>query len=167
MSRLAGRSLWRVMLDTRAGARAPLLRSLGELLARLHSTPVPRALADSSDWLSRQLLQARKNLAWCDGTEELLTALERTRPEAVPDVLIHGDLALDNVLIDESGGLSIIDWSSGDSGDYRSDVALALQTEPETVLTEEEVDAFYAGYGSRVPLDRGTGQWFATLYEFF
>ena len=84
MSRLAGRSLWRVMLDTRAGARAPLLRSLGELLRRLHSTPVPRALTESSDWLSRQLLQARKNLAWCDGTAELLTALERTRPEPTP-----------------------------------------------------------------------------------
>jgi aminoglycoside phosphotransferase (APT) family kinase protein len=167
MSRLAGRSLWRAMLDTRSGARAPLLRSLGELLRRLHSTPMPRALTESSDWLSRQLLQARENLAWCDGTAELLTSLERTRPEPVPEVLIHGDFALDNVLIDESGRMSIIDWSNGGSGDYRSDIALALQTEPEIVLAEEEVEAFYAGYASCAPLDRGTRRWFEALYEFF
>ena len=81
-------------------------------------------------------------------------------------MLIHGDLALDNVLIDESGSLSLIDWSGGDCGDARYDIALALQTEPELTLTEEEKAAFHTAYGS-APLDAETRRWFEQLYEFF
>lgn len=96
----------------------------------------------------------------------MLQTLGDTRPLAMPEVLIHGDLALDNVLIDESGRLSLIDWSGGDSGDYRNDIALALQTESEITLMEEEVLAFYKGYGC-APLGRDTRHWFELLYEFF
>jgi aminoglycoside phosphotransferase (APT) family kinase protein len=166
MSQLPGRSLWDVILNVREEGRGPLLHRLGRLLRCLHSTPAPAALRKSPDWATRKLSEARQNLSWCDGTEELLATLQHSRPLPVPEVLIHGDLALDNVLIDESGELSLIDWSGGDSGDPRNDVALALQTEPETTLTEDEVLAFYKGYGC-APLRADTRRWFVSLYEFF
>lgn len=166
MSQLPGRSLWEVILNERQGGRGPLLHQLGRVLRRLHSAPVPAALRKSPDWATRKLFEARQNLSWCDGTEELLATLQDSRPLPVPEVLIHGDLALDNVLIDESGELSLIDWSGGDSGDPRNDVTLALQTEPETALTEEEIIAFYKGYGC-APLRAETRRWFVSLYEFF
>ena len=74
----------------------------------------------------------------------LLARLEATRPALSPEVLIHGDLALDNVLVDEDGSLSLIDWSGGDVGDPRYDIALALATEPEIQLGDADVAAFFA-----------------------
>jgi Ser/Thr protein kinase RdoA (MazF antagonist) len=142
------------------------LRNLGKLLRRLHSTPVPVGLLQRVDWLSRRLTQAHENLHWCDGTAELLAVLEQSRPTTVPERLIHGDPSLDNVLVDDSGAMSLIDWSDGGPGNYRSDIARALRTEPETVLTADELDAFYAGYGEP-PLAMDTRRWFEQLYEFF
>jgi len=142
------------------------LHSLGRLLWRLHSTPVPEALKNPATWISRRLQEAEENLPWCDGTSELLDNLKLAQPFPIPEVLIHGDTALDNVLIDAAGRLSLIDWATADSGDYRCDIALALQSEPETTFTEEELHAFYAGYeGARV--DRLTRKWFEDLWDFF
>ena len=166
MSRLNGQSLWSEILQANAQQRADLLRRVGELLKRLHATPVPSVLAAESPWLDRRLAKARENLAWCDGTAELLADLHRRRPQPVPEVLIHGDLALDNVLTMSDGGMSLIDWSEGDEGDPRCDLALALQTEPEIQLSDVELTAFFEGYGI-APIDRITRRWFEDLYEFF
>ncbi len=117
-------------------------------------------------WLTRTLAQAQQNLAWCDGSAELLAELARAPPAPVPEALVHGDLALDNVLVDTTGELGLVDWSQGDSGDPRTDVALALQTLPETELTQDEQRAFYEGYGG-APLDEYTRRWFEQLYDFF
>ena len=110
--------------------------------------------------------EARENLVWCDGTVDLLADLRHRRPQPVPEVLIHGDLALDNVLVAGEGAMSLIDWSGGTQGDPRCDLALALQTEPEFELGELELTAFFEGYGG-VPIHRGTRRWFEDLYEFF
>jgi aminoglycoside phosphotransferase (APT) family kinase protein len=116
--------------------------------------------------VSRQLAQARTNLPWCDGTAAGLLELERSRPAAVPERLIHGDLALDNVLIDERGALSFVDWAGGGPGDPRHDVALALNTKPEAELTPPVLAAFFAGYGT-APVDEPTRNWFVGLYDYF
>jgi aminoglycoside phosphotransferase (APT) family kinase protein len=166
MSRLDGRSLWNEILQANPKERAELLGRVGELLKRLHATPVPGVLAAESPWADRKLAKARQNLAWCDGTAELLADLHRRRLQPVPEVLIHGDLALDNVLIASDGAMSLIDWSAGDEGDPRCDLALALQTEPEIQLGEMELTAFFEGYGM-APIDRVTRTWFEDLYEFF
>jgi len=166
MSRRAGRSLWDLVLETPVGGRAPLLRSLGELLRRVHGAPIPAELSRRSDWTQRMLAQAQRNLAWCDGTPELLAELRRCTPPPAAEHLIHGDLALDNVLIDGAGSLSLIDWACGDAGDPRIDVALALQTKPETELANAELVAFYEAYGGQ-QLDHGTRRWFELLYDFF
>ena len=166
MSRLQGRSLWTEMLHANSQRRGHLLQRVGDLVKQLHATPVPVALRSESPWLDRMLAEARENLVWCDGTVELLADLCHRRPEPVPEVLIHGDLALDNVLIAADDAMSLIDWSGGAHGDPRCDLALALQTEPEIELGEIELAAFFEGYGG-VPVDRVTRRWFEDLYEFF
>lgn len=166
MSRLEGRPLWSEMLRANRRRRARLLGRLGELLKRLHATAVPSALRTESRWVDQMLSEARKNLEWCDGTVTLLASLHDRQPEPVPDVLIHGDLALDNVLVGAEDSLSLIDWSGGAEGDPRYDLALALHTEPEVELGEVELAAFFDGYGA-APMDRSTRRWFESLYEFF
>jgi aminoglycoside phosphotransferase (APT) family kinase protein len=76
------------------------------------------------------------------------------------------DLALDNVLIDRDGSLSLIDCSGGDLGDPRYDLSLALATDPEILFGEPEIAAFFEGYGS-TRTDPVTTRWFRNLYEFF
>jgi hypothetical protein len=62
--------------------------------------------------------------------------------------------------------MSLIDWSGGDQGDPRYDVAVALETEPEVELGHAELAAFFGGYGG-VGIDRATRRWLEELYEFF
>jgi aminoglycoside phosphotransferase (APT) family kinase protein len=166
MSRLSGAPLLGALIEASPPQRTALFRRLGELVQRLHATLVPLALEREGSWLSRQLERARANLAWCDGTAAGLAELERSRPAAVRETLIHGDLALDNVLVDERGDLALIDWADGGLGDPRHDLALALQTKPELTLSADALDAFFAGYGS-APLDEATRDWFVRLYDYF
>ena len=166
MSWLDGRPLWHEILHANSQRRALLLQRVGALLKQLHATPVPIGLRSESPWLDRMLAEARQNLAWCDGTVELLADLHHRRPDPVPEVLIHGDLALDNVLVAAEDAMSLIDWSGGGPGDPRCDLALALQTEPEIELGESELAAFFEGYGG-IPVDGATRRWFEDLYEFF
>jgi aminoglycoside phosphotransferase (APT) family kinase protein len=166
MSHLCGSPLLAAAIEASPGKRPILFRGLGELLRRLHATAVPREIVTPRSWVSRQLEQARENLPWCDGTAAGLEELERSQPARVPETLIHGDLALDNVLVDADGRLFLIDWAGGDSGDPRHDVALALQTEPELDLSVDALDAFFLGYGS-AELDAKTRAWFVRLYDYF
>jgi len=165
MSRLQGRDLRSELQAANPRRRVELYRHVGLLLRRLHATPVPSGFATDAPWIDRQLTQAAQNLSWCDGTPELLADLRRRRPPPVSEVLIHGDLALDNVLIDADGTMSLIDWSGGDVGDPRFDISLALRTET-TNVSQDQIAAFFNGYGD-VPLDERTQQWFEHLYEFF
>ena len=166
MSRVAGTPLLGAAIEAPPAARAALFRRLGELVRKLHAARVPMQLREPGSWLSLKLEQARSNLPWCDGTAAGLGELVRSRPAAVPETLIHGDLALDNVLIDERGDLRLIDWAGGGSGDPRHDIALALQTKPELELSAEEHGAFFAGYGTPA-LDEPTREWFVRLYDYF
>jgi aminoglycoside phosphotransferase (APT) family kinase protein len=165
MSRVAGSPLFTAAIEAAPAKREVLFRRLGEALRLLHATSVPRELL-REPWLARQLERARANLAWCDGTADGLVELERSRPAPVAECLMHGDLSLDNVLIDERGALSFIDWGDGGAGDPRHDIALALQTEPELTLSDAALAAFAAGYGEAIP-DAATRNWFVRLYDYF
>ena len=165
-SLLAGRPVWSVALEATPSVRESLFRSVGSLLKRLHAAPIPAALLYQEPWIVRQLRQAHANLGWCDGTAEGLVELERSQPQPVREALIHGDLALDNALIDEAGAVSLIDWAGGGPGDPRHDIALALHTEPELELSSEALAAFFDAYGS-APVDAATRDWFVRLYDYF
>ena len=166
MTRLPGASLWDVLVQATPAERPDYFRRVGHLLRQVHSTTAPAAFRNQPPWIDRALALARNNLTWCEGSAELLEHLEATRPAPGPEVVIHGDLALDNVLIDRDGSLSLIDWSGGDLGDPRYDLSLALATDPEILLGESEIGAFFDGYGSTRP-DPVTTRWFRDLYEFF
>jgi aminoglycoside phosphotransferase (APT) family kinase protein len=166
MTHLPGESLWDIVQRSTIEDRVGHFRSLGTLLRQVHSTPPPNEFRAGPSWIDRALAQARGNLPWCDGSPELLAQLEASRPAPEREVLIHGDLALDNVLADTDGGMALIDWSGGDRGDARYDLTLALATEPELHLRDEDVGAFFEAYGRR-PIDAATRQWFTNLYEFF
>lgn len=166
MSRLAGAPLLGALIEASSSQRTALFRRLGELVRRLHAARVPPVLEREGAWLSRRLAQAHCNLAWCDGTAAGLAELERSRPAAASERLIHGDLSLDNVLVDYRGELALIDWADGGSGDPRHDLALALQTKPELELSADALAAFFAGYGT-APLDAATRDWFVRLYDYF
>ncbi len=127
---------------------------------------MPNELERQGSWLDLQLLAARGNLSWCDGTAEGLVALAASRPAAIAEKLIHGDLSLDNVLVAADGTMSLIDWAGGGPGDPRYDIALALQTKPELDLSAADVGAFFAGYGGAAS-DEDTRDWFVRLYDFF
>ncbi len=131
-------------MDAAESERVAWLRSLGELLRRLHATPRSgRATPTTRTGRAQQLEQARANLSWCDGTAAGLVELEAIATGAgAARRLIHGDLALDNVLIDADGAMSLIDWAGGGSGDPRHDIALAFENEPEFELTPAALDAF-------------------------
>ena len=166
MSRLSGSPLLGALIEASPSQRTALFRRLGELVRQLHATRVPPDLVHDGSWVSRQLERARHNLPWCDGSAAGLAELERSRPHAVRETLIHGDLALDNVLVDERGELGLIDWADGGLGDPRHDLALALQTKPELTLSADALGAFFAGYGA-APLDEATRDWFVRLYDYF
>ncbi len=166
MTRVPGISLWQAMLEATPATRGDLLSRLGALLARLHATPVPPSLEAATAWIDRKLAEAEQNLSWCDGSRTLLDDLHRRRPPPHHEALIHGDLALDNIVVAPDRTMSLIDWPSGDLGDPRCDLALPLQTEPELVLGLDEIAAFFKGYGA-APLDHAVRRWFVDLYEFF
>lgn len=166
MTRLPGEPLWDVLLRSAPVDRPERFRTLGRLLRDVHATLAPVAFRSQAPWIDRALEQARQNLPWCDGSAALLAELRASKPAPHREVLMHGDLALDNVLVEPDGRMSLIDWSGADLGDPRQDVALALSVEPELQLADAEETAFFEGYGGPPP-DAATTTWFRRLYQFF
>jgi aminoglycoside 3'-phosphotransferase-2 len=165
MTRLRGASCSTVLRGSDRAGRRALAGRLGAFLRRLHDTPVPPPLARSGDWARRKLEEAERNLAWCDGSADLLRRLVASAPEPVRPTLIHGDLNLDNVLTDRGEVTGLVDWAAGDHGDPRCDVALALQPDEALTFDADELAVFLAAYGAHVPHD--ARRWFEDLYEFF
>ena len=64
------------------------------------------------------------------------------------------------------GRVTFIDWSSGDQGDPRHDVAIALRPDRGVVFTRSNIDAFFEGYGTG-PVSPEICLWFQNLYRFF
>jgi len=170
MDCLPGESLCTVLQGNQAAAtRSHLLRAFGQVLAAIHATPAPPGLAQvDQPWLDRMLDMAAYNLAHyqVDGSQELLERLQGNRPADVPATLIHGDFTLDNVLVAGDALSGVIDWSGGDWGDPRYDLALAIRPEPEAFGNQADVQAFFEGYGRR-PLSDDEYHYFNGLYEFF
>ncbi len=142
MSRMPGESGWNVIVQACPERRKELLRGLGSTLAKIHATPVPAALhdADSTPWLERHRLFA----AEISFEDELIETFGAPPPGL--RTLIHGDFTLDNVLFSEDRVCGVIDWSGCGAGDPRFDIALALATSPELVMSPGELSAFFSGY---------------------
>lgn len=149
--------------------RRKLLFSFGKALSEVHSaTPPAEMLVDKRPWIDRKLDEAEYYLAHyeVDGTDGLLRHLKTNQPDRVQPALIHGDFTLDNVLVQGDEVTGIIDWAGGASGDPRYDIALAVRPEPGCFDTEEDLEAFFAGYGL-YRLSREEYDYFNGIYEFF
>ncbi len=142
MTRIPGESGWAALAQTSAVQRRGLLHGLGDMLARIHATPIPDALsdADATPWLERHRLDADA----LSLEDDLLASFGPPAPEV--RTFIHGDFTLDNVLFCEGRVSGVIDWSGCGAGDPRFDIALALATSPELVLQPADHEAFFAGY---------------------
>lgn len=150
--------------------RLDLLRQFGALLSKIHASALPPALQNDRLWLQRILEEGQLNLD--QGFAEVgalpVEQMTATCPASIPEVLIHGDYTIDNVLVDGGKLTGVIDWGRGDNGDPRYDLALATRPqEPEAVFLEEaDFVAFYEGYGGE-RLREDERQWFNNLYEYF
>lgn len=142
MTRIPGNSGWTTLAGATPAQRGSLLRALGDMLARIHATPIPEALsdADATPWLERHRLDAQE----ASLEDDLLAPFGPPAPEV--RTFIHGDFTLDNVLLCDGRVSGIIDWSGCGAGDPRFDIALALATSPELVLQPADHEAFFAGY---------------------
>lgn len=148
--------------------RYHILFQFGRTLRRIHSTPCPDGLVSDVKWLDRMLEQAEYNLEHFNaGTEELLEELRNNKPEDIEPTLIHGDFTVDNVLVDEGGISGIIDWSGGAYGDPRYDVALAIRPKQVVFENEDDLEAFFDGYGKKIINDEEYDYFERGLYTFF
>ena len=150
--------------------RHDLLRQFGTLLALIHvATPAP-TLYSQRLWLQRTLDEARANQlhGYAEPEAPPIDAVIATCPPATPEVLIHGDYTIDNVLVNDGKLTGVIDWGRGDIGDPRYDLTLATRPqEPESAfLDQDDFAAFYAGYGGK-RLSESEYHWFHTLYDYF
>ncbi len=129
MRRIAGETLGRRILRDAAfvEARPKLAAQCGRALAGIHSID-RKDLPDlpSSDGLS----QLEKYEAIYRGVdlprpvfELAMSWLKRHAPEPLPTVLVHGDFRLGNLIVDESGLVSVLDWELAHFGDPREDIA--------------------------------------------
>ncbi|SOD74617.1 aminoglycoside phosphotransferase (APT) family kinase protein [Jatrophihabitans sp. GAS493] len=122
-----GRTLPKRILHDRELARARTLlpAQLGDALGRLHRIPLdhaPAALVAAGDEVAR----------WRDALDSYgqphpafelgLRWLDDHRPAAVPEVILHGDFRLGNLIVDESGLRAVLDWELAHTGDPREDL---------------------------------------------
>ena len=150
--------------------RLDLLEQFGRTLAAIHHTPPPLRLQVDQPWLARILAEARHNLqqGYVEPGAPPIDDFAAAAPPTTPEVLIHGDYTIDNVLVDDNRITGIIDWGRGDMGDRRYDLVLATRPQgPEAVFLEEvDFTAFYTGYaGER--MTESEYKWFYGLYEYF
>ncbi len=150
--------------------RRDLLKQFGRMLRTVHGATVPMALQAGQPWLERILNRARLNVehGYAEPDAPPVEQMVVSRPAPVPEVLIHGDYTIDNVLVDAGRIIGVIDWSGGDVGDPRYDLALATRPQkPESAFLDEgDFAAFYAGYAGK-RLMNNENQWFSNLYEYF
>jgi len=122
---VAGETLGpRLLRDERyAGARDGLAAELGRTLARVHAIPLADVpglpavdplddLRATRDALDEPLPTVEIALRW----------LERHRPAAVVETVVHGDFRLGNLIVDETGLRAVLDWELVHRGDPREDL---------------------------------------------
>lgn len=103
----------RILRDDRyADARARLTGQLGAAAGALHGVPVDEVPGVAEVDPVRRYREVLDELGWPSPTFELaFRFLEREgRPDRVDPVLVHGDLRLGNVIVDDTGLAAVIDW---------------------------------------------------------
>lgn len=120
-------------------ARRVLPAQMGEMLARIHRIdiekyalrmflPQPRVELSPARWVITQLEKNLDEIGEPHPALELgLRWLRRNEPPAPKNlVLIHGDYRIGNVMVNEQGLVSVLDWEFGHIGDPYQDITWSL-----------------------------------------
>jgi aminoglycoside phosphotransferase (APT) family kinase protein len=169
MGRVAGETLPRRILrdDRFASARTRLVGQIGEFLAGLHAidpAEVPGIAAIdplAQYWDSYQAVEDRSPVF-----EKAYEWLQTGRPEPAATIVVHGDLRLGNVIVDDDGLAAVIDWELLHLGDPLEDLAwvcvkawrFGAPLEVGGLGTIDELVAAYERAGGR-PVDRDGLHW--------
>jgi aminoglycoside phosphotransferase (APT) family kinase protein len=125
MSRVPGETLARRILrdDQFAKAREVLVDDLGRFLAGLHAIdPAECPGAHDVDTLA-QYWSSYETIADTSPTfEKAYEWLVANRPERSGTTIVHGDLRLGNVMVDEHGLAAVLDWELVHLGDPLEDL---------------------------------------------
>jgi aminoglycoside phosphotransferase (APT) family kinase protein len=128
MRRVPGETIARRILrdDQYAQARDVLVGQVASFAAGLHALAVPDGLP-APDPLAD--LRARLDELGADGQigssevfERAFAALTRNRPPRREPVVVHGDLRLGNLIVDERGLAAVIDWELVHAGEPAEDL---------------------------------------------
>lgn len=136
MARIQGESIGRRIVRTPelAGARAALPRQMAEQLARIHSVavdsvafiPGPRVEPASPSYVAALERQLDRLPQPHPAIELGLLWLREHAPRPHGIVLTHGDFRLGNLMVDEQGLASVLDWENAHTGDPGEDLGWAL-----------------------------------------
>jgi len=163
------RRIFRGLDDAR---RARLLQQCAQALAAIHrADPVGIGLAESdqlSEWRDRldEIGDTTATFEWT------FRWLDRHRPPPSPQVLVHGDFRMGNVIVDESGLAAVLDWELVHTGEVYEDLAWFCIRAWRFGAPEQlgagglgSVEAFLAAYeaSAGVALDRDVFRWWLTV----
>lgn len=125
MQRLPGETIpWKLLREDRyADARAGLARSLGENIAKVHriarqDIPGLEEIDQYEHWLETYRQTGPPSPAFEIG----FRWLAEHRPEVRRTTVVHGDVRMGNIIVDESGLTGILDWELIHYGDPLQDL---------------------------------------------
>jgi len=163
------RKIYRGLDDTR---RARLLQQCAQALAAIHrADPDGIGLAESdqlSEWRDRldEMGDTTATFEWA------FRWLERHRPPPSPQVLVHGDFRMGNVIVDQSGLAAVLDWELVHTGEVYEDLAWFCIRAWRFGAPEHlgagglgSVESLLTAYeaAARVALDRDVFRWWLTV----
>ena len=106
-----------------AEARDGMAAQLGRTLARIHTIPVETLPEQPATDPLEELRRTYDALGEPLPTVEIaLRWLDRRRPAAVPDTVVHGDFRTGNLIVDPAGLRAVLDWEAVHRGDPREDI---------------------------------------------
>lgn len=169
MERVDGESIARrIQRDERfVVARRRLVGQMGAFLAGLHAIPVEQVAALRSSDPVGDLRRGYEHLGIASAVfERALDWLAARRPDAVPEVIVHGDFRLGNLIVADDGLRAVIDWELVHRGDPLEDLAwLCLKAwrfggagEAAGLGSIDELAAAYEA-GGGTPVDRRRLRW--------
>src|SRR5665811_484927 len=146
--RLTGESIPRRILRAMEPGRGErLTRQLGEAAAAIHRIDRDRVPHLHGEDQVAQFRDILKVMGVPSPAFELgLRWLEEHRPEPVEPVVVHGDLRLGNLIVDDDGLVAVIDWELAHVGDPMEDLAW-----PCVRAWRFGADAAVGGFGDRDP----------------
>jgi aminoglycoside phosphotransferase (APT) family kinase protein len=169
MAHVDGETLARKILrdDEYANARAHLVDDLGRFLAGLHAidpAEVPSAADTDSVTASWHVYEQLDDTSpTFDKSYEWMVA---NRPARTATTIVHGDLRLGNIIVDDNGLAAAIDWELVHVGDPLEDLAwlcvkawrFGAPLEVGGLGTIDQLVAAYEGAGGRT-VDRDALHW--------